>query len=262
MLCCGWNRLAANISSSAAYAWLKRGGGAVVDVVSYHPYPRNWDPRTAADYTDLFRAALKSHGVSKPLWATEVGFLNGLAPATARALSYAEQVKLVTGTIDVLRRREIPVILWYPWDESDVGKATSNMVGLHRVYKEALAAAGGTATSNACDPKTQPAPKWGAKQGQCLPACAVLGGTSAFTTPCAQNGKVDAGQAYDVAYCCKDKPPVCDPKTQPSPQYGVKNGKCLPACGVLGGTSAYTTPCAKNGKRDAGEAYDVAYCCK
>jgi len=32
--------------------------------------------------------------------------------------------------------------------------------------------------------------------------------------------------------------------------------------GVLGGTSAYTTPCSKHGKVDAGEAYDVAYCCK
>jgi len=25
----------------------------------------------------------------------------------------------------------------------------------------------------------------------------------AFVTPCAQHGMTDAGQAYDVAYCCK-----------------------------------------------------------
>ena len=32
------------------------------------------------------------------------------------------------------------------------------------------------------------------------------------------------GPAYDVAYCCKE---ICDPVTQPSPQWGVKNGQCL-----------------------------------
>lgn len=113
-----------------------------------------------------------------------------------------------------------------------------------------------------CDPATQPAPQWGMKNGQCLKACGVLGGTSAFTTPCTQHGKVDAGQAYDVDYCCKDPASTCDPVSQPSPQWGVKNGQCLPACGVAGGTSAFTTPCAQNGKADAGPAYDVAYCCK
>jgi hypothetical protein len=86
-----------------------------------------------------------------------------------------------------------------------------------------------------------------------------MGGTSAFDTPCAQNGKVDAGQAYDVTYCCKE---ICDPVTQPSPQWGVKNGQCLQACGLIGGTAAFETPCAQNGMTDVGPAYDVAYCCK
>jgi hypothetical protein len=31
----------------------------------------------------------------------------------------------------------------------------------------------------------------------------VIGGTKAFTTPCAANGMADAGQAYDVDFCCK-----------------------------------------------------------
>ena len=113
-----------------------------------------------------------------------------------------------------------------------------------------------------CDPASQPAPEWGVKNGQCLKGCGPLGGTSAFVTPCAQNGKVDVGPAYDVAYCCKEPPPVCDPVTQPSPQWGVKNGKCLGCCGCIGGTSAFDTPCGAHGKADAGEAYDVAYCCK
>ena len=116
--------------------------------------------------------------------------------------------------------------------------------------------------SATCDPQSQPAPAWGVKNGQCLAACGNIGGTSAFTTPCAEHGKVSAGVAYDVDYCCKEPASICDPLSQPAPAWGVKNGQCLAACGNIGGTSAFTTPCAEHGKVSAGVAYDVAYCCK
>lgn len=120
----------------------------------------------------------------------------------------------------------------------------------------------------ACDPQTQPAPAWGEKNGGCLPSCGGLAGTSSSPTPCAQNGKVDAGAAYDVPFCCKDvaglPPPaaVCNAVTQPAPAWGEKNGQCLSSCGGLGGTSSFATPCAQNGKVDAGAAYDVPFCCQ
>ena len=57
--------------------------------------------------------------------------------------------------------------------------------------------------SSACNPATQPAPHWGVKGGVCLPSCGGLGGTSSSAAPCAQTGKVDAGAAFDVPYCCK-----------------------------------------------------------
>ncbi|HRI64265.1 MAG TPA: hypothetical protein PK156_08500, partial [Polyangium sp.] len=264
VLCCGWNRLAANQATGPVDAWLARGGGKFVDALSYHPYPKNWKPATAKDITALFRKAMARHGVTKPLWATEVGILNALS-GSGRVVTHKEQATLVSQTIAALRADSVPVILWYAWDESHVGFADSNLLGLHRVVSEAMAAAGGKASvppAVTCDPATQPAPLWGIKGGLCVAACGVIGGTSAFETPCAQNGKVDAGIAYDVDYCCKDAPQsACDPLTQPSPAWGVKGGQCLASCAQVGGTSSFMTPCAQNGKIDAGPAYDVAYCC-
>jgi hypothetical protein len=140
VICCGWNRLAARNSSSDVDAWLSLGGGDHVDAVSYHPYPTNWDPSTAGSITRDFSDALARHGVQKRLWATEVGFLNGWGIAP-RALTHADQAALVTQTIDALQAKSVPVVIWYPWDETHVGFAESNMVGLHRVVAEAVAAA-------------------------------------------------------------------------------------------------------------------------
>jgi hypothetical protein len=110
-----------------------------------------------------------------------------------------------------------------------------------------------------CDPVTQPAPNWGLKNGQCIPSCGGIGGTVALKTACSSNGLKDMGAAYDATFCCG---PVCDPKTQPAPNWGVKNGQCIPSCGGIGGTRSFTSSCAQKGMRDAGNAYDVPYCCK
>lgn len=69
-----------------------------------------------------------------------------------------------------------------------------------------------TPTPNVCDPATQPSPHWGTRDGECLKSCGALGGiANSDTQICAQLGLIDAGKAYDVAYCCKDATP------QPSP---------------------------------------------
>ncbi|MBK9038501.1 MAG: right-handed parallel beta-helix repeat-containing protein [Bdellovibrionales bacterium] len=128
--------------------------------------------------------------------------------------------------------------------------------------------------ASVCD-ANHPAPSWGGKDGQCLASCGGLGGTSAFADACSNHGKVDAGRAYDVPFCCKDPAPVSPPPPPPpppptsvcdanhtAPHWGVKGGQCLASCGGLGGTSAFADACSNHGKVDAGRAYDVPFCCK
>jgi len=54
-----------------------------------------------------------------------------------------------------------------------------------------------------CDRVTQPAPHWGARNGQCLRSCGAMGGTNGSDVPCSSHGWRDVGTAYDVPYCCK-----------------------------------------------------------
>lgn len=54
---------------------------------------------------------------------------------------------------------------------------------------------------------------------------------------------------------------VCDPVTQASPNYGPKNGVCLPSCGLLKGQQS-DKACSESGLESAGPAYDSAFCCK
>jgi hypothetical protein len=56
--------------------------------------------------------------------------------------------------------------------------------------------------------------------------------------------------------------PICDPVLQPSPNWGVRNGACLPSCGGAGGTAALATSCSSAGLQSAGSAYDTEYCCR
>src|SRR6185295_6957392 len=119
-----------------------------------------------------------------------------------------------------------------------------------------------------CNPVTQPSPHWGVKNGQCVKSCGALGGQFAPASACSNFGYVDVGVAYDVPFCCKagttppPAPPTCDPVTQPSPHWGIKNGQCLKSCGALGGNAAPPNVCSSIGAVDVGVAYDVAFCCK
>jgi hypothetical protein len=119
-----------------------------------------------------------------------------------------------------------------------------------------------------CDPVSQPAPHWGERNGGCYPSCGALGGTAAFGDPCANHGMLDAGTAYDVAYCCRagesatteSEPPAESPLCEPG--WGEAGGECLPSCVTLGGDAWADYPCELyEGYRDAGAAYDVPYCC-
>jgi hypothetical protein len=277
--CCGWNRLAVAKPGTSFHKWLDAGGAKYVDTVSYHPYPykvdnqQEWDMASVGTITQQFRSALDDRGIQKPLWATEAGILNA-AGGVSRALTREEQAKYVTEMLLSLRAAAVPVVIWYRWDEShwdpsdpaDTGYADSDLLGMHRVVDEAVAGAGADANAPAastCDPAAQPAPSWKVKNGQCLPSCGALGGTLASVSPCAGQGLVDVGQAWDVAFCCAQpaKGP-CDADAQKAPEWGEKDGACLPQCGKLGGTTASTKPCEQIGKQDAGIAYDVDYCCR
>ena len=166
---------------------------------------------------------------------------------------------------ETLRREAGGQKLWL-YGISPVGRQPRQLANSGKL---AIPALDNTPPAGPCNAQTQPAPEWGVKNGQCLQSCGALGGTVTFSSPCADYGKVDVGQAYDVAYCCKDAPPSpppppgpCNAQTQPAPHWGVKNGQCLQSCGALGGTVTFSSPCADYGKVDVGQAYDVAYCCK
>jgi hypothetical protein len=112
----------------------------------------------------------------------------------------------------------------------NAGKPWPAASGLFDRALQAMASGAKPATPPAaptCDPKTQPAPHWGVKNGQCLPSCGGLGGTSSFATPCAQNGKVDAGAAHDVPYCCKEPTAPAKPPAQTGAGNSLAKGQSL-----------------------------------
>jgi hypothetical protein len=66
-------------------------------------------------------------------------------------------------------------------------------------------------------------------------------------------------ESYDCPYCCV--PSACDPVKQPSPDWGIKNGKCLQSCGQA---SDQKGRCEWQGCREGErsvENYQCNYCC-
>ncbi len=122
---------------------------------------------------------------------------------------------------------------------------------------------GGT-TSGACDPRTQPFPGWGVKDGQCLRSCGQLGGNWCEGGSSCPSGTTVAGASYDCNVCCKSggtSSGACDPRTQPFPDWGVKDGQCLRSCGQLGGTWCEGGTRCPSGLSVAGLSYDCPVCC-
>jgi hypothetical protein len=148
------------------------------------------------------------------------------------------------------------------WDASTSSTVTPGLTFIPMANQNTLVDFQVKTVRTTCDPVSQPLPAWGQKNGQCLKSCGDLGGTASFVDACSLHGMKDAGSAYDVPFCCKAGASTCDPATQPAPNYGVRNNRCLPSCGGIGGTAAYPDSCANHGMVSAGESYDSAFCCR
>ncbi|MBI5508922.1 MAG: hypothetical protein HY903_09230 [Deltaproteobacteria bacterium] len=126
-------------------------------------------------------------------------------------------------------------------------------------------ASAATATAGACDPTRQPAPHWGVRDGWCRPSCGGLGGTNCQPSSCPSGyAPVANGPSYDCGACCVQTATagVCNPTTQPSPDWGVRDGVCRKSCGQLGGTSCEARSCPAGYAPVAnGPSYDCGACC-
>jgi hypothetical protein len=114
-----------------------------------------------------------------------------------------------------------------------------------------------------CDPHTQPYPDWKEKDGVCLRSCGQLGGDHCSASSC-PTGTTPVGDSWDCAACCLTGSPPSSGCTssQPSPDWGEKDGVCLRSCGQLGGTwcNEQGASCPA-GFAPVGESYDCVACC-
>lgn len=70
-----------------------------------------------------------------------------------------------------------------------------------------------------------------------------------------------AGWECGQTGCTEPPGPVCDPVTQTAPDWGDKDGQCLPSCSALGGDQCGDSTCPI-GFRDVPEpSYDCDVCC-
>ena len=119
-----------------------------------------------------------------------------------------------------------------------------------------------TGLPSPCSGSQQP-PNWGERAGVCLQSCGALGagiaGLAGQIQSCARVGMRDVGVAYDTPHCCA--PITCGDAAHPSPNWGLKDGLCLPSCGGIGGTAGYDDACSEHDMIDAGAAYDAPFCC-
>ena len=119
-----------------------------------------------------------------------------------------------------------------------------------------------------CDLGTQPSPNWGERDGICLPACSSPGGNlCAIETSCPQGTIQVAGSFYDCNVCCmemtnnEEESSICNSITQPTPNWGERNGICLPSCSTLGGTICVSDPSCPAGSQSTDLSYDCNVCC-
>jgi hypothetical protein len=91
----------------------------------------------------------------------------------------------------------------------------------------------------------------------CPQGCTCRTGNICYTGE-TKNGQCSSSQ---VCCCSGGTTSVCNPQTQPSPDWGEKGGKCLPSCGKAGGPNAkcQSEPCT-TGQSDPPN-YQCTHCC-
>lgn len=109
--------------------YLDIGGGQYADVIGYHFYSSPKTPEAALDTIQRVEAVMKAHGVNKPLWNTEAGYLiqsqfeavkteNG---SMSRLLTPDEGVAYVMESYVLNWAAGVSRLYWYDWDSNRMG---------------------------------------------------------------------------------------------------------------------------------------------
>ncbi|HEX7188868.1 MAG TPA: glycosyl hydrolase, partial [Actinomycetes bacterium] len=112
---------------SGQRAWLRtfysqRTGGARVgrwvDIVSLNLYPLSQDgPETSMTLLSASRTMLRSLGVTKPIWNTEINYgLQTGGGGVARDISRKREASLVARTYTLNAANGVKRVFWYAWD--------------------------------------------------------------------------------------------------------------------------------------------------
>jgi hypothetical protein len=114
--------------------YLDLGGGKYADVIGYHFYSSPKTPEFAVEIIQQVEAAMRAHGVNKPLWNTEAGYLISSRFETvtlergtlSRLLSDDESVAYVMQSYLLNWAAGVSRLYWYDWDGNRMGLGDDN----------------------------------------------------------------------------------------------------------------------------------------
>jgi hypothetical protein len=109
--------------------YLDLGGGKYADVIGYHFYSSPHPPEVEVSVIQQVRAVMRSHGIDKPLWDTESGYLiksdlESFAPekgTLSRILTPEESVAYVMRAYILNWAYGVSRFYWYDWDGNRMG---------------------------------------------------------------------------------------------------------------------------------------------
>jgi Glycosyl hydrolases family 39 len=122
-----------SITGFYAVGWLNHyldlGGGKYADVIGYHFYTTPHSPEAAIVVIQQVKAAMHSHGINKPLWNTEAGYLiksdfHEFPPGQGsmnRILSHEEALAYVMRSYLLNWASGVSRLYWYDWDGGTMG---------------------------------------------------------------------------------------------------------------------------------------------
>jgi hypothetical protein len=124
-----------SITGGYAVGWLNHyldlGGGKYADVIGYHFYATPRNPESVLVVIQQVEETMRSHGINKPLWNTESGYLIksdflDFPPGQGsmnRILTQEEAVGYVMRTYLLNWASGVSRLYWYDWDGNKMGLA-------------------------------------------------------------------------------------------------------------------------------------------
>jgi hypothetical protein len=109
--------------------YLDLGGGKYADAIGYHVYSSPYNPEAAVQVIQQLKAAIHDHGLDKPLWNTESGYMiqsnfetvHAGRGSLSRLLSPDEAIGYVMRAYIVNWAAGVSRLYWYDWDSNPMG---------------------------------------------------------------------------------------------------------------------------------------------